>query len=396
MTGFTICDNSDTRVHSQTHWEVAMANGRPKLRIGLYGVQLASRQLLGLIAQEAADRNHDVIFLGGKIAPFALEDSDFDVIVLSISAGAHINAPEIELLQSTNARTACVFDTPDAINRITDATLREKLDLALVPIPAEVEAAKRIGYRNAKFIAVPPHWSRYLRTRLDRREIRRKLKKTRDLQNFHPIDEADKVVLIGGGKRPKLVNNLFAAATGACREMYGDAFVLVPRMHPNEEWPKDPDERTALYSDRKRMFEGLWQVDTSNYDTIDHFLMASDLMVGSGGLTAFVYGAMERLQMIYFEDVEGLNADAMMQDVLKRVWLPIQLGVARIALGPDGLVSAIRDLASAEGAQALRANQIRFASDEFVAHARDFTERTIVNELEKQFLPELREANIRA
>ena len=364
-----------------------MANGRSKLAIGLYGVQLASRQLLGLVAQEAADRNHSVLFLGGSMPPGdAFSRGRFDVIVFSISAGEKINAPEIELLRAASSRTCCIFDTPDALNRIQDPALRAKLDLALVPIPSEVEAAERLGYRSAKFIAVPPHWSRFLRTRDWPDVIRAKLRKTRDLEHFAEIAPDDTVVVIGGGKDPEYVNQLFAAAIGVCREMFGEKFVLIARVHPNEVWPGDWEARRQFYTARQALFAGVWQIDTTSYDTIDSFLMVSDLLIGSGGLTAFIYGAMERLPMIYFQDGAGANEANLREIIGKPVWLPIDRGVAERVVGTNGLIAAIRTLATPEGRAQLLARQIAFASDEFVAVSRAFTERVIVDELERQFL----------
>lgn len=377
--------------------ENALANGRSKLAIGLYGIQLASRQLLGLVAQEAADRNHRVHFIGGDLAPGdAFTSGALDVLVFAISAGEKINAPELELLAATEVSTCCVFDTPDAIGRIRDPALRVKLDLVLVPLPVEIEAAKRLGYRNVKFIGVPPHWSRFLRTRDPRDVIRAKLRKTRNLKRFEPIAPDDAVVLMGAGKNPEYVNHFFASAIGVEREMSGDKFVLIARVHPNEVWPEDPEARRELSAARQRLFAELWQVDTTAYDTIDSFLMVSDLLIGSGGLTAFIYGAMERLPMIYFEDAGGANEANLQEIIAKPVWLPIDCGVAERAVGTNGLVAAIRTLATPKGRARLLERQVAFASDEFVAAARTSTERAIVDELERQFLSDPMRSHVTA
>lgn len=222
---------------------------------------------------------------------------------------------------------------------------------------------------------------------MDRSEIRAKLQKTRDLSTFHPITDDDIVVVIGGGKNTPYVNQMFASAIAVSREVFGEKLVLIAREHPNELWSKDPDERQKLYQFRKSLFTGLWQVDTASYDTIDEFLMVSDLLIGSGGLTAFLYGAMERLKTIYYEDTGGQNKEYIMGNMHHLVWLPIRLGVAEVAIGTNGLMDAIKHLSTLEGAAKLRGQQASLLPDEFVAQARTRTECAIVTELEKQFLP---------
>lgn len=302
------------------------------MRLSFFAFDLGPAKNLARIARLAIDRAHRVAFVGND----ELGLKNFlkplpDIVLTSLSSKQPGIEAELNLIEAAStlkvptvvmADTHGTFGRPAARGRINQA-------IVLVAAPGELEEARTFGYARAVYLGGPPLWQEYA-----------------TIEGLPaPRVPGERVVLVGGIKKPELTDRLLEAVVTACREVFGEDWWLIFRPHPNED-PIDAERRAKI-------LEGVKILDVKASST--GLLPSVDLSVFTSGATDTIAGAYRRVPTIYYED-EAVRA-RLTELIGRPDWFPAESGASLKAEGVEGLKQAFRQLSTPEGLAALRSRQ---------------------------------------
>lgn len=353
------------------------------MKIAFHAFDVGPGHNHALVALEAALRNHAVTMqVGGSCGALDLLAAKPDVLVTAVSSfkGGEEEVP-IGLRAVEHGIPWVVFtDVHEAWRRPSVKDHASKVAAVLVAHPDEIGLAqKEWGYPRAECLGYPPTWGRFLRTVPKGDSVRARITKSKDDGEAAALANDDVVVLICGGKDPKLNNELLAGAIEAGRKLYGERFVVAPRLHPRENEPTS-EERQA----REEFFAGVWKAETAAFKSVESLVTGVNFTVATAGATIIIYAALLRRPVIHYDArrVEELN----LQQVGKVGWFPVDHGAAAIASGVDGIVSAMERLATTDGMAELTAKQSALYPDVEIQMAIEQpSEGAIISFLEREF-----------
>lgn len=303
------------------------------MKIAFHAFDVGPGHNHALVALEAALRNHvTTLHAGGSCGALNLLAAKPDVLVTAVSSfkGGEEEVPIGLRAAELGIPWVVLTDVHEAWRRPSVKDHAGKVAAVLVAHPDEIALAKQEwGYPRAEFLGYPPTWGHFLRTVPNGDSVRARITKSKNCGMAAALADSDVIVLVCGGKDPKLNNKLLADTIEAGRKFYGDRFVVALRLHPRENEPT-PEQKEA----REEFLDGIWKAGTSAFKSVEQMVTDVDCTVATAGATIITYAALLRRQVIHYDArrVEELN----LQQVGKVRLVPGGSGHGRGRAGSKG------------------------------------------------------------
>lgn len=288
-------------------------------KISMVAFDIGPAKNLAMVITEALKRGERIQFAGNRDAG-KISWMDCDVLLTGLSSFK--NEEELKLgAEATNqgilwlvlADTHRAWGRDAAKGRVNEA-------IAIVASPAEIDLARRFGYKEAVYLGGPPLWRDYSSQVL-----------AFDFDRFRR-DENEKLILVGGIKDPGITNTMIEVVVKSMAQI-SIPWRLVLKLHPNE--GKNEEENLR----RQSILKGV--VVLTPKDNIDDLLRNVDLSVHTSGATATISAAYQRLPVIYFEN--ELVRQRMLKVTGVEYWFPAEIGACLLAT-EETMKTKIREL----------------------------------------------------
>lgn len=285
-------------------------------KISFFAHDLGPARNLVFLAAEALNRGHRIVFVGNRDAGKCLDLADCEILVTGLSSFQNEEELQMGAAAVSNGIPWLVLaDTHLAWGRAA-ARGRVSSAIAIVASAAEIEMARKFGYKDAVYLGGPPLW-----------------------KTFSGIIAAEsqripgmKVILVGGIKSMGITNDFLAAVVAAMGEL-SVPWRLIFKPHPNEKKTPEEEKRRARILEDADILE--------RPESADRLLGSVDLSIHACGATAAITAAYLRLPVIYFENEEVRQR---LREVTGSAdWFPATAGACNLAT-PGTMAREIKKL----------------------------------------------------
>ncbi len=283
------------------------------MKIGFYAFDVRPANAFAMIAEIAKNIGHNVVVVPpqqeGVTLNYFEELASCDVVCGAVSSFRTIGETSFGVFDEINLIHALsrlekkvsyviIEDVPGSSLKPAVQQVSKKV-VAVVTAReswiSRIESAEGFFYPQVRYLGPPVHWKESYMQMMGH-SIRGNLFKKGEIGCMDVLlREDDKVIFYGGGKTPRIDNQVLYAMVSAGKSIFGERFVLAFKRHPGERDVNDPE----AFEERDEILQGVCEVDIGRF-SIPQLIGASDITVFAGGNTDSITAAYARMPCVYY------------------------------------------------------------------------------------------------
>ena len=371
------------------------------MRVGFYSYDVGPSRALGVVAEEAKRRGHEVVVFPPQIRGYAQEHFDEmldrDIFVLGLSSFQTQEELALVDVLALHCPLVNVEDVPWSSLRPKARAAAGLFTRNFIGLPSVVGVALQFGYQENALLCVgpPPHFARvYEEMIADREGVRVRFKARNQKGDLTDVSPLAVVLYVPGTTQPQLTNDLLEGALLAGQRLVDpDHLSVIFRPHPGER-PETEDEKPMYEREFARreslLNEIFWRVETGGLSHAQIVGAQDVITCWTGGPTESILGAYAGVdsvflyndlcrQMLVDQGTSYVRSDQEWPSEPNGRWFVAELGATIKVTDHDEMERAISQLLTYDEKLKIRVFQRNF----FPLPQSWDTAPLIVNELER-------------